>query len=70
MEEFIEEFNRRVLLIDGVGQSMFEAHLQKQLMVSNVMRDDMNDYRMRRDGAERHRVVGNPWKVDDATSVE
>ena len=46
MEEFIEEVNRRVNLIENVDQLMVEAYLQKELMISIVMKDDMNAYRM------------------------
>ena len=46
MEEFIEEFNRRTLLIENVDQLMVEAYLQKELMISKVMQTDMNAYRM------------------------
>ena len=46
MEEFIEEFNRRTQLIENVDQLMAEAYLQKELMVSKVMKTDMNAYRM------------------------
>lgn len=46
MEEFIEEFNRRTLLIENVDQSMVEAYLQKELMISKIMETDMNTYRM------------------------
>ena len=47
MEELSEEFNRRTHLIENVDPSMVEAYLQKQQMISRVMRTDMNEYRMK-----------------------
>ena len=70
MEEFIEEFNRRAQLFENLDQLIVEAYLQKELMISIVMKDDMIAYRMSPECDQTVLKFLEILEMDDVEGVE